>query len=195
MVAGSRTRELLLGLSTALSLAGAVSCPPNPALSCSSEISRSADPCCVPHPAGLFIFRQRFEPDVESDGGRWGIDGLDVLESVELKMLCVRSQDWYRRAWKVGADGSASCATQKLLTSSPASSRHDHEEIGSLCLRSTLFQGEEEFQRAEYEWAQSEVGEGMEEVWERAVRGFCCLIVILIPSVEHCRSLRLDIGR
>jgi ribonuclease T2 len=30
--------------------------------------------------------------------------------------------------------------------------------------------GEEGIERAEGEWAQSEVGEGVEEVWERAVR-------------------------
>jgi len=42
------------------------------------------DSCCVPSPAGLFLFRQRFEPDVEVEGGRWGIDGLEVLEYVFL---------------------------------------------------------------------------------------------------------------
>jgi len=30
--------------------------------------------------------------------------------------------------------------------------------------------GESGIERAEKEWAQSEVGEGVEEVWERAVR-------------------------
>jgi len=30
--------------------------------------------------------------------------------------------------------------------------------------------GESSIERAEEEWAQSEVGEGVEEVWERAVR-------------------------
>jgi len=30
--------------------------------------------------------------------------------------------------------------------------------------------GEAGIERAEREWAQSEVGEGVEEVWERAVR-------------------------
>jgi ribonuclease T2 len=53
-------------------------------LSCSANASsQSVDSCCVPKPAGLFIFRQRFEPDVGSDMGSWGIDGLDVLESVD----------------------------------------------------------------------------------------------------------------
>lgn len=35
-------------------------------------------------------------------------------------------------------------------------------------MRSDLF-GEQGFERAEADWAQSEVGEGIEEVWERAV--------------------------
>ena len=45
----------------------------------------------------------------------------------------------------------------------------NHEEIASLCLKSKLFGGEDGFTKAEREWAQSEVGEGVEEVWERAV--------------------------
>ena len=45
---------------------------------------------------------------------------------------------------------------------------YNHEEIASFCLRSDLF-GEEGFARAEGDWAQSEVGEGVEEVWERTV--------------------------
>jgi ribonuclease T2 len=44
-----------------------------------------------------------------------------------------------------------------------------HEEIGSFCYRSPLMGGESGIERAEREWAQSEVGEGVEEVWERAV--------------------------
>ena len=40
------------------------------------------DPCCVAIPAGISVFRQRFEPDVGGDMGSWGIDGLDVLELV-----------------------------------------------------------------------------------------------------------------
>lgn len=32
-----------------------------------------------------------------------------------------------------------------------------------------MFGGEEGFTKAEGEWASSEVGEGVEEVWERAV--------------------------
>ncbi len=62
--------------------AGAAECDAN-VLSCSKDAkSGSADPCCVPTPEGLFVFRQRFEPDVGSDAGSWGIDGLDVLERV-----------------------------------------------------------------------------------------------------------------
>lgn len=45
---------------------------------------------------------------------------------------------------------------------------YTHEEIASFSLKSHLFD-EEGFSRAEEEWAQSEVGEGVEEVWERAV--------------------------
>lgn len=49
--------------------------------SCSKEaLSSDVDPCCVPSPSGLFVFRQRFEPDVGGDMGSWGIDGLEVLE-------------------------------------------------------------------------------------------------------------------
>lgn len=48
--------------------------------SCSKEAAKSdVDPCCVASPAGLFVFRQRFEPDVGGDMGSWGIDGLEVL--------------------------------------------------------------------------------------------------------------------
>lgn len=55
------------------------SCPE--VLSCSPEVaSQDISPCCVPRPAGLFVFRQRFEPDTGGDMGRWGIDGVDVLE-------------------------------------------------------------------------------------------------------------------
>ena len=49
-------------------------------LSCSSEAA-TADPCEIPMPGGLFVFRQRFEPDV-GDAGSWNIQGLDVLEYV-----------------------------------------------------------------------------------------------------------------
>jgi ribonuclease T2 len=45
-------------------------------LSCSKQ---DVDPCCVPSP-GLFVFKQRFEPDVGGDQGSWGIEGLEVLE-------------------------------------------------------------------------------------------------------------------
>jgi ribonuclease T2 len=49
--------------------------------SCSSEsLGDNVDPCSVPSPAGLLVFRQRFEPDVGGDMGSWGIDGLEVLE-------------------------------------------------------------------------------------------------------------------
>ena len=47
-----------------------------------------------------------------------------------------------------------------------------HEEIISFCLNSKVFGGEEGYERAEVEWAQSEVGEGVEETWERSVSSF-----------------------
>lgn len=43
--------------------------------------------------------------------------------------------------------------------------KRTHEEIGSQCARAKGFDVEEN----EGAWAQSEVGEGVEEVWERAV--------------------------
>ena len=49
-------------------------------LSCSPGALK-ADACCVPT-RGLLVFRQRFEPDVGDDDGRWGVDGLEVLEWV-----------------------------------------------------------------------------------------------------------------
>lgn len=63
----------------------------------------------------------------------------------------------------------ASCKSLKPLTSKARSPMKNHEEIASLCLKSKLFGGEEGFTKSEREWAQSEVGEGVEEVWERAV--------------------------
>jgi hypothetical protein len=69
----------LLAISLALA-AVAKECPQ--ANSCSKE-SKDVDPCCSPS-AGLFLFRQRFEPDGEGDMGTWGIDGLEVLEYVPL---------------------------------------------------------------------------------------------------------------
>ncbi|WVQ80646.1 hypothetical protein IAT38_002751 [Cryptococcus sp. DSM 104549] len=106
-------------------------------LSCSSE---ATDPCRTPMPGGLFVFRQRFEPDVDGDTGSWGLDGLEVLD----------------------------CETQETQNDTAYSPAHTHEEIGSYCLKSSLFSGEANFVKAESEWAQSEVGEGVEELWERA---------------------------
>ena len=52
---------------------------PTPRLSCSDSTDTSSlDPCCTPHPGGLFVFKQRFDPDI-GDAGAWGIEGLDVL--------------------------------------------------------------------------------------------------------------------
>ncbi|WVQ72611.1 hypothetical protein IAR50_002169 [Cryptococcus sp. DSM 104548] len=106
-------------------------------LSCSSSL---ADPCLSPSPGGLFVFRQRHEPDTGGEFGSWGIDGIEVLH----------------------------CKThlpQDTITYGPT---YTHEELGSYCLKSPLFAGENAFVEAEKQWAQSEVGEGVEEVWERA---------------------------
>jgi ribonuclease T2 len=78
-------------LSTLLSLGLALSavareCPQ--VKSCSRE-SKDVDPCCSPS-AGLFVFRQRFEPDGEGDMGTWGIDGLEVLECVYLYTFFIK---------------------------------------------------------------------------------------------------------
>jgi ribonuclease T2 len=61
-----------------------------------------------------------------------------------------------------------SCETEKRSEKTYGTT-FTHEEIGSFCYRSTLMGGESGIERAEREWAQSEVGEGVEEVWERAV--------------------------
>nr|XP_018263064.1 uncharacterized protein I303_04555 [Kwoniella dejecticola CBS 10117]OBR85222.1 hypothetical protein I303_04555 [Kwoniella dejecticola CBS 10117] len=107
-------------------------------ISCSTANTRP-DPCSIPSPGGLFVFRQRFEPDVGSDSGSWGIDGLEVLD----------------------------CATQQPQDRISYGPTYTHEEIGSYCAKSPLFGGEKGYNDAEKEWAQSEVGEGVEEVWER----------------------------
>ena len=67
---------LTLALATFI---GAKECPN--IRSCSTESLKDADSCCSPSPAGLFVFRQRFEPDVGGEMGSWGIDGLEVLQS------------------------------------------------------------------------------------------------------------------
>ena len=69
----------LLSLGLALSVV-ARECPQ--VKSCPSA-AKDVDPCCSPS-AGLFVFRQKFEPDGEGDMGSWGIDGLEVLECVLL---------------------------------------------------------------------------------------------------------------
>jgi hypothetical protein len=48
--------------------------------------------------------------------------------------------------------------------STPTNKKLSHEEIGSLCARAGF-----DADHAERAWAQSEVGEGVEEVWERVV--------------------------
>ena len=67
-----------------------------------------------------------------------------------------------------------SCETEERSDKTHATT-FTHEEIGSICYRSTLMGGEAGIERAEKEWAQSEVGEGVEEVWERAVGLYCVM--------------------
>ena len=71
---------VLSSLLVALNVNAATSCQPTSSdiVSCSVEAD-GQDACCVPSPGGTFLFKQRFEPD-KGDEGRWGIDGLDVLE-------------------------------------------------------------------------------------------------------------------
>ncbi|OXG41765.1 hypothetical protein C359_03181 [Cryptococcus neoformans Bt120] len=108
-------------------------------LSCSSS-KVNIDPCLSPSPGGLFVFRQRFDPDAGGDSGNWNIDGLEVL----------------------------TCDTQQPQNVTAYAPTYSHEEIGSFCLKSSLFSEENSFANSEKAWAQSEVGEGVEEVWERA---------------------------
>lgn len=74
--------SILLTLGLAVS-AAAKECPE--VQSCSSD-AKNADSCCSPTPGGLFVFRQKFEPDGEGDMGSWGIDGLEVLEYVQISL-------------------------------------------------------------------------------------------------------------
>lgn len=68
-----------LAIFRTLAVSGADACPD--LLSCSTEAaSDQVDTCCTPSPGGLFVFRQRFEPDFGADAGSWGIDGIDILE-------------------------------------------------------------------------------------------------------------------
>jgi len=66
-----------------------IAATPSELLSCSAEAaSVFADPCSVATPGGLFLFRQRFEPDTDGDAGLWGIDGIEVLQYVA-SLLCI----------------------------------------------------------------------------------------------------------
>lgn len=66
-----------LTLSLALLAAVANAACSKDVVSCSPE-AKGADPCCVPE-AGLFLFRQRFDPE-QGDAGVWGIDGFEVRQ-------------------------------------------------------------------------------------------------------------------
>lgn len=70
--------SVLAGAAVLVGRVSAVDCPVEAVSSCTDKATE-LDSCCVPRPGGLFVFRQRFEPD-EGDEGRWGIDGLDVLK-------------------------------------------------------------------------------------------------------------------
>lgn len=79
-IAMVRVTVQALAATVLLSAAHARTCPTD-LLSCANgKAPKQVDPCCVPTPGGLFLFRQRFEPDVGAEGGRWGIDGVDVLK-------------------------------------------------------------------------------------------------------------------
>jgi ribonuclease T2 len=76
----SRITPFVLAAAALFQVALARECPSG-VLSCESdETVQHVDPCCVPSPGGLFLFRQRFEADIGTEGGRWGIDGIDVLK-------------------------------------------------------------------------------------------------------------------
>jgi hypothetical protein len=68
---------LLASLPLATALASSKCANTHTLTSCSSA-ANAADPCCVPR-AGLWLFRQRFEPD-SGDHGTWGINNVDILE-------------------------------------------------------------------------------------------------------------------
>lgn len=139
-------------------------------VSCSPQ-ANGADPCCVPK-AGLFLLKQTFDPEA-GDEGSWGIESVEVLECVgDVELSNAR------------CDGTPATAASPKLT---------HEDIARLCA-STLDDA------AERAWAQSEVGEGLEEAWERSVRaGFCqstdssgtrlaALSTLPARSTKPCRS-------
>lgn len=61
-----------------------------------------------------------------------------------------------------------SCSSNSITPQKPTAPRaYSHEEIGSFCTTSPTFGAE--YETWEAEWAESEVGEGLEEIWERAV--------------------------
>lgn len=56
----------------------------------------------------------------------------------------------------------------ETIKNDASSPLHTHAEITSLCLKSPLF-GEEGVARAEKDWAYTEAGESVDELWERSV--------------------------
>lgn len=74
-------------------------------------------------------------------------------------------------------DGSA---LPRIPPSSPRS--YDHERIASFCARSATIGPE--YESYEDEWAASEVGEGVEEIWDRSVS-------LVHRGRRHERNLRL----
>ena len=101
-----------------------------------------------------------------------------------------------------------SCSSASVLAKAPSAPRaYSHEEIGSFCTTSPKFGSE--YETWEAEWAESEVGEGLEEIWERAVSvlssfsGPICVCAIHLytrlrlacpSSVEHGRQVDLHLG-
>lgn len=62
-----------------------------------------------------------------------------------------------------------SCDGSPLPRIPPSGPRsYDHERIASFCARSATIGPE--YESYESEWAASEVGEGVEEMWDRSVR-------------------------
>lgn len=78
-----RRRLFTVPLLLTATAAAVPSCPTTRSRSCTPS-AKSLDSCCVASPGGRFEFTQRFEPDVGSQGGSWGIESLKVMTFVEL---------------------------------------------------------------------------------------------------------------
>lgn len=77
----SEALTFVLANLVAISMAHPTDCPD--IVSCPSSASdHQINPCCLPSPGGLFVFRERLQLDEADDMGNWGIEGLGVLECV-----------------------------------------------------------------------------------------------------------------